>query len=86
MSKGVVYIATGQKFIDEACNSAASVKRVMPNIPLTIFCNDGSVSASAHFENVIPINLNGAKFAFIDRIINISLSPYDYTLFLDTDT
>ena len=84
MSKGVVYIASGQKFIDEACNSAASLKGVMPNMPLTIFCNDGSVSASAHFENVIPIN--GARFGFIDRIINISSSPYDYTLFLDTDT
>ena len=84
MSKGVVYIASGQKFIDEACNSAASLKRVMPNLPLTIFCNDGSVSASAHFENVVCINV--ARFGFIDRIINISSSPYDYTLFLDTDT
>jgi hypothetical protein len=82
MSKGVIYIATGQKFIDEACNSAASLKRLMPNMPLTIFCNGGSVSA--HFENVIPIN--GATFGFIDKIINISSSPYDYTLFLDTDT
>jgi hypothetical protein len=82
MSKGVVYIATGQKFIDEACNSAASLKSVMPNMPSTIFCDEQSVSA--HFENVIPIN--AARFGFIDKIINMSSSPYDYTLFLDTDT
>src|SRR5271166_2514080 len=82
MSTGVIYIATGRKFIDEACKSAANLKSVMPNMPLTIF-SDEDVE-STHFENVIRIS--APRHGFIDKIMNISLSPYDFTLFLDSDT
>ena len=33
---GIVYIVTGQRFIGEAARSAASVKRHMPHLPITI--------------------------------------------------
>jgi hypothetical protein len=82
MSTGVIYIATGKKFIGEACNSAASLKSVMPNVPLTIFCDEQL--ETAYFENVIRIN--APRYGFLDKITHISLSPYDLTLFLDTDT
>ena len=82
MSTGVIYIATGKKFIDEACNSAASLRRIMPDMPLTIFCDEQV--ESAHFENVI--RLNTPRYSLIDKILNISFSPYNCTLFLDTDT
>lgn len=36
---GVVYIAMGKKYIEEAKISAASLKAKMPNIPVTIFAN-----------------------------------------------
>ena len=33
LSRGIIYIVTGQKFLDEAIQSATSVKRCMPDIP-----------------------------------------------------
>lgn len=38
-SKGVIYIASGNKFIEEACNSAASLKNYLPEIPITLFAD-----------------------------------------------
>jgi hypothetical protein len=81
-SRGIIYIVTGQKFVDEACRSAASVKRCMSDIPITIF-SDVPLN-SAHFEQVVPIAnpTHGPE----DKIINIAKSPYPDTLYLDSDT
>lgn len=82
MSIGVTYIATGRRFIDEACVSAASLKLRMPQIPITIFA-DGELE-SAHFENVVYIR--SARYGPVDKILHIGSSPYEQTVFLDTDT
>lgn len=52
-SRGIIYIVTGQKFLDEACLSAASVKKCMPNIPITLL-SDVPLSSSL-LEQVVPI-------------------------------
>ncbi len=39
-SRGIIYIVTGQKFVNEACRSAASVKRWMPDVPITMFSDE----------------------------------------------
>jgi hypothetical protein len=81
-SRGIIYIVTGQQFIDEACLSAASVKRCMPDIPITIL-SDSTVH-SPLFEQVLPIThpTHGPE----DKIVNIANSPYHETLYLDSDT
>ena len=40
--RGIIYIVTGQKFIDEACRSAASVKKCMPDVA------DNNICGRAH--------------------------------------
>ncbi len=87
MSKGIIYIVAGQKYIDEACQSASSVKRYMPELPITIF-SDHPVESKC-FDNCIILENNyytKNSYNFLDKVINIARSPYDYTLYLDSDT
>lgn len=80
-SRGVVYIAMGQKYIEEACYSVASLKK-NTDIAVTIFTNK-----SIHielFNNVIVVEK--PNFNFMDKAFYMYRSPYENTLFLDTDT
>jgi hypothetical protein len=81
-SRGIIYIVTGKKFVDEALQSAASVKQCMPDIPITLFA-DVPLSSSI-FDQVVPIAnpTHGPE----DKILNIGRSPYHETLYLDSDT
>lgn len=82
LSRGIIYIVTGQKFVDEACLSAASVKQCMPDIPITIF-SDVPLS-SALFDQVVLIA--NPTHGPDDKIIQIAKSLYRETLYLDSDT
>lgn len=81
-TRGIIYIVTGQKFLEEACRSAASVKRCMPDIPITIL-SDVPVR-SPLFEQVVRIAnpTHGPE----DKIRYLAHSPYEETLYLDSDT
>lgn len=81
-SIGVIYVATGDKYIAEACNSASSLKKQMPDIKITLFTDHNF--DNVHFENIIIIPQ--PHYNYRDKIVYMSQSPYDYTLFLDTDT
>ncbi|NEO52709.1 MAG: hypothetical protein F6K54_06225 [Okeania sp. SIO3B5] len=81
-SIGVIYIATGEKFIREACESVASLKAKMPNLPVTIFASEDI--KNSNFDQVIVIEK--PDYNHVDKIKYMYASPYDYTLFLDTDT
>jgi hypothetical protein len=82
MSTGVVYVASGERFIDEACQSASSLKDKMPNIYTTIFSSQ-SIQCN-FFDEVVLIKSSQNKK--LDKIIYMSKSPYDKSVFLDTDT
>lgn len=82
MSIGIIYIATGRQFIDEARLSAESVKTHMPDIPVTVFCDREFMCP--FFDRVVRIER--PRYGFIDKLLQIGLSPYANTLFLDTDT
>jgi hypothetical protein len=72
--RGIIYIATWQKFAEEACRSATSAKECMPDISIE----------SELFEQVVPIAnpTHGSE----DKILHIAKSPYQETLYLDSDT
>lgn len=82
VSKGVVYIAGGQAYIDEAKKSATSLKEHNPDLPITIFA-DRSVDYDI-FDDIIRIE------GFIDdpgdSILTPDMIQYDLNLYLDTDT
>ena len=79
---GVLYIAIGKKYIDEAQISAASLKAKMPHIPVTIFANE-EVKTPEFDESVV---LNQPYYSNQDKVVHLYDSPYEHTLFLDTDT
>lgn len=81
-TKGVIYIATGKNYVNEVLVSAASLKKHMPDLSVTLF-SDLDVKSS-YFDTVIKIK--NPAYGFEDKVRNIGKSPYDYTLFLDTDT
>ncbi|MBW4446562.1 MAG: hypothetical protein KME38_06680 [Spirirestis rafaelensis WJT71-NPBG6] len=82
MNVGVIYVATGSKFIAEALNSAASLKEKMPNLDITLF-SDESVKAECIDKCIV---IKSSQNGYLDKIMGMSQSPYDWTLFLDTDT
>jgi hypothetical protein len=83
MSTGVIYIATGHPMYgDLAVVSATSLKRVMPEMSVTVMTN--LERQWPHIDNVIPITSSGNGFR--DKILGMRDSPYTYTLFIDTDT
>lgn len=82
MSEGVLYLATGQDYINEAVRSAKSLKRYNPSVPITLYTND--IIESNVFDEVRtvqdPIEYKG------DSILDNRHFPYDRNLYLDSDT
>jgi hypothetical protein len=79
---GVIYVATGDRYIREAEQSARSLRRVCPDLPITLIA-DKPVE-SPLFDQVLILPNPGYRSA--DKIEGIRMSPYEHTLFLDSDT
>jgi hypothetical protein len=82
--QGVLYIATGAKYIAEACRSAMSCKQQMPELATAILCDDPSQLQSDWFDIVTP--LSAPNHSFLDKVLGIQQSPFAKTLYLDSDT
>ncbi len=80
-SKGILYIAVGNKFVEEAKVSAETVKEQMPHVPITLI-TDGDKRPS-QFDTVIHIDEPREDFG--DQVYNLEKSPYERTIFLDSD-
>lgn len=78
---GVVYFATGRQYINEAEESAKSVKANTP-LPVTLF-TDTTVSRSV-FDEVRQISSTSRSVG--DSIPSEDAFPYERNLLLDTDT
>ncbi|MCK4839360.1 MAG: hypothetical protein KAS94_11210 [Desulfobulbaceae bacterium] len=81
---GIVYVATGKDFIDEAIRSACSVKERMPDIPTAIFLDDQAHLKNNPFNHITVIP--EPTYTSFDRIATLAQTPFNKTLFLDTDT
>ena len=84
--KGVVYVATGKKFVDEALISVRSVKKLMPELPVALFTD---------LRELVDTPPDGVDSVFLlpevtksclDKMYPLVETPYEKTLFLDTDT
>ena len=82
MSRGILYIATGRKSVEETLRSAATVRRYMPNLAMTLVSD--LAPGSDLFEQHIPVDQ--PTFGPADKVDHIHRSPYDETLYLDSDT
>jgi hypothetical protein len=79
---GVFYAASGQEYIEEAVQSAKSVKR-HTSLP-TALCTGEEVSHPA-FDQVIESS-SGTSDPYEQKVERLRCSPFEKTLFLDTDT
>ena len=82
LQTGVLYIATGETYVREAELSAQSVKKLHPCLHICLISNL-EVSSSV-FD--ITKKLELPEFGFIDKIEGLKQSPFERTLFLDSDT
>jgi hypothetical protein len=80
MVEGVLYIARGDRYVEAAVQSAQSVRRAMPGVPIAI-ATDGA--APAGFDQAIAIDEPDGYRA---KILGVLGSPFDRTLVLDVDT
>lgn len=82
MSRGVLYIGGGRKYIEEATISAQSVKDHMPDVSISIITHletDKDI-----FDEVITVENTYDDYGM--SLIRPDMMPYERTLYLDTDT
>lgn len=84
-SRGIVYLAMGERFVAEAAVSAASA-RIHLDLPITVFTDcPASARAAGCFDEVVELSMSGPR-PHRDKIVAMRRSPYERTLFFDTDT
>ena len=89
MSRGILYMVTGEEYIEEASTSARSAADAMPDIETAIATDTLETDLSA-FDRVIEYEFErkevDGRTWLLNSTIPSDLSPYDRTLFLDSDT
>ncbi len=81
MTKGYLYIAMGKRYLLEAEISARSLKR-FTKFPICLVTDDG-LYQNPVFDEIILIP---AASDFVTKILGLVKTPYERTVFLDTDT
>lgn len=82
MSRGVIYIASGDKYIEEALRSVKSLNENNPDLETTLFTDEDL--ELEEFDNIEVID--GSIDSMVDSIVKPHMMPYEKNLFLDTDT
>jgi hypothetical protein len=82
-TSGVVFVATGARYIACAEAAARSVRRHMPHVPIALFTDAGrlGIALSDVFGQVIELDSVHHR-SKVDCLMN---TPFDRTLFLDAD-
>ncbi|MGE9296158.1 MAG: hypothetical protein ACQKBV_07735 [Puniceicoccales bacterium] len=82
LTRGILYGVTGQKYIAEAAQSARFVRKYMPGIPIAIAAPQNEWEGDEFDEYIkLPEPCPG----FLAKVSALSLSPWEQTLFLDSD-
>jgi hypothetical protein len=82
MSQGAIYIITQDpRYVEMLLTSAASLRRAMPQLPITVFSQ--FPVESPLFEKVVRVE--PTQDGFFDKTRLMRESPYDRTLFIDAD-
>lgn len=86
-SCGFIYVATGSKYVEEAIQSAMSVRSCMPGFSICLFTDlDLKESKPLVFDLVKKIPDGKSYYSVRDKIWPLAESPFDRSIFLDTDT
>jgi len=90
---GIIYVATRHDlFLEEAVISADSVKQLSNTFHITLFTDRPQhplcgLGVFDHVETVESIDVAGSwPSGLLNKVKSLAQSPYDHTLYLDTDT
>jgi hypothetical protein len=83
---GVLYAATGEKYRKECIRSLKSLAKNLPGMLVTVFTDEPMDFVNIDRDKVTIRPLLNPQRGFIDKISALMESPYQRTLFLDTDT
>lgn len=83
-SRGFLYVATGARHIRETVQSAKTLAVHMPDVPRILFADSKADIPEGLFSEVRL--LSKVQRSFLDKIAPLSESPFQNTVFLDTDT
>jgi len=84
-SRGILYVATGESYGREVASSAASFKSTMPDVPIAVFTDDPASASRLDCFDLVLDHV-GSRYSYIDKARPLSATPFEATLFLDTDT
>jgi lipopolysaccharide biosynthesis glycosyltransferase len=86
MTLGYLYVANKQKFVNEAMVSAQSLKQ-FSSLPIALVCTQqlATEAVNAFFDYVITEE-ELHMHLYLAKIIGMQRSPFDNTIFLDSDT
>ncbi len=82
-SRGFVYVATGARYIAEACLSAASLRAAMPAARIALVTDAPPLDAAHLFDTVLV--RTDVQHRPIDKLLAWE-APFERCVFLDTDT
>lgn len=82
-SYGIIYVATGTRHVAEAVRSAQSVRKHMPQVPIILYTDQVNVTFKVFTE---IWEIDQPLHSFGDKILPLKETPFERTLFLDTDT
>jgi hypothetical protein len=80
---GILYAATGARYLAEAATSAQSVRRTNPGLPICLVTGQADTPADS-FDDVIRCDVGEDGYEV--KVAAMGLSPFARTLFLDGDT
>ncbi len=84
MKRGIIYLASGgRSYLGELLTSFQSLRRFEPGLPVTVFSRFSVPGGLAHCD-ARPITSHEHPLKL--KVLTLKESPYEETLFLDTDT
>lgn len=88
---GFIYVASGKNFIAEAINSATSLRKFMPEAQIALITDGDDGFNHELFNQIVHLSTDLVGVAptyrgYYQKIKGLSASPYQKTLFVDTDT
>ena len=83
-SRGALYVATGARHRREAADSIRALAAIMPQLPILFFTENEEGLGEDLPATVVRV-LN-PEYEYIDKVRHMAVSPFQRTLFLDTDT
>ena len=78
---GIVYVATGERFLEEAREAAATLRKTNPGVPVCLVTDEPA--GPAFWDELVRVE--NPAFGFRDKIL-MGLCPFERFLYLDTDT